>query len=463
MSTTEPRLPTAAPAGDATSAKAAEAAARDHSQRVTYTFMVGVYLATNALKDAYTLVEGPDCAHMKTQYVQGNHDWLSTLTSVSGHHRIANTALHPVQMTRSREESIQSTLMRVAAHPTTGGVLMTSMPMAMITGADYERLCRNVASATGRAVIHVPGKSLSGDWMDGYGEVLTSLARQLDVSGGTKDPRKVGIVGHLFDRNEGDHRANVRELRRILGALDLEPASIWLEGQSFGDLAAIRDAGTILSFPYGRKAARWLSRRTGARLVECELPFGLTATERWVRQLGQELGRQEQAAALIDRELREIVPPLEFVIPFVFQNRRLGYVGDPALARGLAETAELLGMRLDFAVVTNPKHHLGGLDQALHGGTELLVYPRLKKLLALLRDAVSRRHLSLLVSSSAGVGMVSQKDLATVEFGFPSFHTHALADRPFLGFRGVLPFIDDLANALRMGEVSHWTERYWDR
>ena len=67
----------------------------DFSLRTTYTYLLGVYVAVNAIKDAYLLVEGPDCTYMKAQYIQGNHDWLSTLTSVSGFHRIANTALHP--------------------------------------------------------------------------------------------------------------------------------------------------------------------------------------------------------------------------------------------------------------------------------------------------------------------------------------------------------------------------------
>jgi len=437
------------------------AAGGDFTQRVTNTFMVGVYLATNALRDATTLVEGPDCAHMKTQFVQGNHDWLSTLTSVSGHHRIANTALHPVHMTKSREEAVRVTLSRIAAHPSTGGVLLTSMPMADITGADYDRICREVAADKGTAVVHVPGRSLSGDWMDGYAEVLTSLARHLDLSGGTPDPRKVAIVGYLFDRNEGDHRANVREMRRILKALDLDPVSIWLEGQDFAELAAVRDAGVILSFPYGRKAARNLARRTGARLLECDLPFGLTATETFVRMLGRELQREAQAAALLDRELADIVPPLEFVIPWIFQNRRLGYLGDPVLARGMAQTAELLGASLDFAVISNPKHHVRDLAALLGPGTELLVYPRLKRMVDFLRERVAEHRVSLLVSTSAGLGMLPTGQPATVEFGFPSFHNHALGDRPFLGFRGVLPFIDSMANAMRLGEVSHWATRYW--
>ena len=120
----------------ATSPQQSEGA--DFTQRVSYTFMIGVYLAVNAIRDLYLLIEGPDCTYMKTQYVQGNHDWMSTLTSVSGHHRVANTALHPAQMSGSREESLQATLQRIASHPAVPAVALTSMPMAFITGAEYK-------------------------------------------------------------------------------------------------------------------------------------------------------------------------------------------------------------------------------------------------------------------------------------------------------------------------------------
>lgn len=437
--------------------------AQDFSQRITYTYLIGVYLATNAIRDVYTLVDGPDCVHMKSQFIQGNHDWLSTLVSVSGHHRIANTALHPVQMAKGREDALRSTLSRMASHPYAGGVLVTSMPMAAVTAVDYERLCRQVTKETGRPALTVPGRSLNGDWMDGYAEVLVALARRLDLYRGRPDSRKVAVVGYLMDRNEGDHRANLREIRRILRALDLEPVSIWLEGQSFADLANIQEAGLIISLPYGRRAAQWLARRTGARLVECEVPFGLLATERFVRTIGRETGREQAAEALIERELRDIVPALEFVIPFVFQNRLAGYVGDPVLVRGLAETLELLGARLDFAILTNLRRHMGDLETALGHRTALLVYPRLRTMLAFLRGHASKPGLSLLVTNNAGVGMIHRPSLATVEFGFPSFYTHCLGDRPFLGFRGFLPFVDTLANALRGAEVSAWAEKLWGR
>ena len=41
--------------------------------------------------------------------------------------------------------------------------------------------------------------------------------------------------------------------------------------------------------------ARLLARRTGARLIELPLPFGLTATERWMHVLGELFDRQRAA------------------------------------------------------------------------------------------------------------------------------------------------------------------------
>jgi len=431
----------------------------DYSQRVTATYMVGTYLATNAIEDAYLLVEGPDCAHMKTQYVQGNHDWLSTLTSVSGHHRVANTALHPAHLTRSREGSVREALTRLAAHPATGGVLFTSMPMAFVTGADYEALCREVGAATGKAPVHIPGKSLSGDWLDGYAETLLALARSVDVTGGNPDPRRVAIVGHLFDRNEEDQRGNVREVRRLLGDLGLEVTSVWLEGQRFAELGAVRDAGTILSFPYARRAARLLARRTGARLIECALPFGLEASEAWLTQIGDALDLRDAARAVIERELSAIVPRFEWVIPFRLQGRRFGYIGDPHLLPGFLATTRLVGASTSLVVCPDHARAEYRVRDVVPADVPMLQFPRMSTLRRFVVRHATERGVDLMVSNNLGLAILP---VALVEFGYPSFHTHHLYDRPFLGFHGAAAFVDTLANALAMfdlhrklGEMAH--------
>jgi len=422
----------------------------DYSARVMHSFLVGVYLAVNAIRDSYLVVEGPDCVHMKTQFVQGSHDWLSTLTSVSGFHRVTNTALHPVQMARSREAGLQQVLNKLAAHERTAGILLSSMPMAFITGADYDRVCKDTAEATGKTVVHVPGKSLSGDWLDGYAEALLSLAKRIPLPSNTAiEPSAVAIVGYLFDRNEADHAANVRHLRDLLSRLGLNCVSVWLEGQGFGQLADVARAGTILSFPYARKAARVLASRTGARLIECELPFGLDASERWLEGIGQALGVERKAREVIEEELAQVVPSLEWVIPFQFQGRGLAYVGDPHMAIGMKEIAAMLGAELRAAVVTNPAAHCVGLEEKLRPA-RLQIWPKQNAFRAFLQEAIEAEHITLLVTNHHGA---SFGNLAWLEIGFPCMYRHALYDRPFLGFRGLLSFVDLLANAARSHDV----------
>ena len=61
------------------------------SSPMNYPTLLGVYLAVNALKDAYVLVDGPDCAFYKAHFIHGRHDLNSTLLRISGRHRVAFT------------------------------------------------------------------------------------------------------------------------------------------------------------------------------------------------------------------------------------------------------------------------------------------------------------------------------------------------------------------------------------
>lgn len=428
----------------------------DYTQRLTFTYMIGVYLAVNAVRDLYLLVEGPDCTYMKTQFVQGNHDWLSTLTSVSGFHRIANTALHPSQMTASREAAVHDALMKIATNSEVPAVALTSMPMAFITGADYERLTREVSTQTGKPALAIPGKSLSGDWLDGYAQALQAFASQLDLSGGHPERDQVAVIGNLFDRNEGDQEANVVEIRRILEALGLHLTTVWLSGESFANLGEARHAGTIISLPYGRRAARTVARRTGADLLELPLPFGLDATESFVRTLGAHFGCEQQADAFVNEELARIVPRLEWVVPFLFQNRRVGFVGEPHVLPGLADIVNMLGAELRFGVLTNRSTHDPTLSERL-GGLEVLWDPRTATMRRFLMEWSVKQEIHLLISHNLAL---LDTQGAALEFGFPSMFRHALYQRPYLGFDGTLSFVDSMANALRMHELELAKRKY---
>jgi len=424
---------------------------REFSPRHLLSFSVGAYLACNAVRDAYLVVDGPDCALMRTQFLQGNHDYLAELTSVGGQHKVVHTALEPAGVMRPREEALADLLRRIGGTAGVGCVLFTSLPIATVLATDYARLCRRAAAAVGKPIAAIPGRSLSTDWLGGYAETLAALAEQLDLPHRRPARNAVAVVGLLHDRNEADCRGNVREIERLLRGLALEPVSIWLSGGRCAELREAARAATVVSLPYGRRAARILARRLGARLVEADLPFGLPAAERFVRQVAAACDRGPQGERLIDSELAAVVPNLEWVAPFLFQGRRFGFIGDPHLRSGFRELIELLGGQVAFSVITACRHHLGGPSRtAPPDRDDLLVEPRAAALRRFLDERLAPGRLDCLVTNSTCIEAAAGRDVAVVEFGFPAYDVHALYDRPYLGFRGALALVDTIANQLRL-------------
>lgn len=446
----------------------------DLTLRATLPRSTGLSLAVNAIPDAYLLIDAPHCAYRRLAYIQGNHDLESTLAIVPGMPRVTNTELSPLKVIKNRDAELEEQLTALARYPDAGVVLVDAVAMALITASDYGRICAAVEQKTGRAVAQVPHRSLNSDYLSAYAEVMELLASKLPLDSGTVTGagNRVAIVGLMWDRNEGDHRGNLAELQRMMSALGLELVSTWFSGRPTAELMRVQDADWVVSLPYGRRAARVLSRRLGRPLIHAELPFGVPATIRFAFAIGAATGRIDAALSYVERELSEVLPRLKWIVPFALLHRRLGYVGDPHLFRGMRETAALLGCTLPFAAFTNlPAHERASeplepnpldtlqLPDDIRGLASLrpakepdcrFVYPHARELTDTLDRLARECGLDLLLTNSFGF---LTDHVATVELGFPSYHTHFLTAQPFLGMRGFLGTVERMVNASRAFEV----------
>jgi len=410
----------------------------DFTPRVTSPYLMGLYLAVNAIPDAVLALDGPRCFPLKTPAIQGNHDWFSTLSGVGGPQRCLTTRTSPATVMFPRDEMLAGIIRSASVLPTTAAVFVSARPMAALTGTDYERLCREAAAD--KPVFFVPPKSLRSTWLGGYAEALKSLAAGLDL--GKPAPRKdrVAVVGYLWDRSEGDHKGNIAELRRALRALGLGLESVWLCGEGMDSLRAASRASAVISLPYGREAASILGRRLKVPVVETCLPFGFSAAERFLTDLGKAFGRERQARRFIDAELARAVPALEWVTPFVFQNAQIGFIGDPQQFEGFCSILDLLGARLAFAFLTGEP---SGKPPAR---PHVYYDPTQKRVVSFIKEQAAQRGLDLIVSANVGTKLGKHP---IMEFGFPSYYTHALVDRPFLGFQGCVGFVGAMADTIR--------------
>lgn len=416
-------------------------------------FMTGVNLALNAVADAFLLVDGPPCSFFRMAQVQGNHDWESNLLDSDGYHRVADTDCTTERAALGSEDLLVERLHALDALAQCRLILLTAMSVVDVTGRDYRRIVDEQRRVLHSPLVWVRPGSISGDWLDGYGAVLEALAGQVDLAEDVvPEPASVAIVGHLMERNEADARANLEELRRLLAGLGLELVSCWPDGGGVQQLQQVARAGTILSFPYARKAARTLARRTGARLIECGLPLGLEATASWLRRVSREIEPASSAEEPIRRELAAVVPRLQWVLPHALLGKRVALVGDPHLVGALASFCRETGCRPVLRVVWAQARE----EEPDTGSDEILVHPGEEAFRSAIKRHTRRGGIDLLITNSQALVLLSHGEGAPapfMELGFASYHTHALSERPWLGFRGVLTLVERMANSMSQAAV----------
>jgi len=415
---------------------------------VNLPYSVGVLLAVNALSDAWLLLDAPACAMHRPGFIQDSHDWKSTLWDAKGFHRVLITRTHPDELVKDPVRDIPGQLERIAAVPGCGAILAVGYPLVTLTGVQHDLLWRSLDPQPAKPFFCIRGGRLEEDWLDGYAETLLAIARGMDLGRPAPDPGRVALVGYPWDRNEGDHVANVAELRRLLLAMDLDVVAVWPSGGTVGELAAVSTAGTIVSMPHGREAAALLAERVGAQLVVGDLPFGLEATREWLGLVGEATGRADRARAVAETELAREVPRIALAVSRVLAGSTLAAFVDPNYLRPLARFVGDVGASL---VLGCGRTGDGGMTR--RGPWDDLPFP------VMAAPSTTRMgEIGAGLSCDATVGRFEFSSLPFVELGFPSYFQHSLTDRPFLGFRGATAFLDRLVAVLLLNRHSRQVE-----
>lgn len=420
----------------------ATSSGKDFPKAFNLPYQLGLFLAANAVSDSCLVLDGLNCVMSKVDFLAGNHDLNSTLLSPSGAHRVVCTMYGPLPQKDNPDKALSALLNGVAGSGLFSVVMVTGLPFLKLAGMDYEGLAAGVKG--GAPVVDVPPVSMDSDWLDGYDLALEALARALPAGKPRRRKRAVALAGYLMDRNEADHAANIKELRRLLELCGLDLACVFPSGGSFGELSKALEAEVVVSLPYGRRAARRLAARSGARLVETGLPLGLGGTARWleaVRGAAGLKGPLPPAVKALEREAAAAIAP---ALPALL-HRAIVYAGDPYLFPAISAFARELGMRLPLALIDSFTKPLGtaGLPPAL------LFSPDAGDALAALRRLKGHGRPDLVVGNSFARTEGLAAELPLTELGFPSYGHHCLAEEPFLGFAGAATLAGRMFNSLR--------------
>lgn len=412
--------------------------------RHNFSYMLGIYLAVNAIRDAGLVVDGPDCALFKAEYIYGNHDLASTIMSASGTGRIVYTEVDTNSIIMDRSEQILETVESLDCSGELSAILLVGMPMVTLTGMQHDLVLRKAGKRFRAPVWSLPEESLSYDWNDGYAETLSCLAQNMKIPRKRGRKGKVAVVGYFMNRNEPEEVANLRELEKIFEAMNLELVSVWLSGGTIDDLKKVGEAETIVSLPSGRNAAKILSERLGAELMEADLPFGIENTRRFVSEIAMRYGRKKEGERFLDEELSKHIPCLSWAVPHLFLHKRAIYAGPAFYLNGFLDIANTVGIEVVRAAVTSrPEYSRNSVLWPWEPPPLIEFEVDVGNWLG--KNSDSSERADLIVGDSY---IVSGSRIPHVEMGFPSFYQHSFYEVPYIGVGGAVAFLGRMADRL---------------
>lgn len=413
------------------------------------TYLVWVLLWINAIKDSYLWMDSPDCFFFKVDYIQWNHDLTSRLRRANWEHKILSTISTADNVIWNRNDDFIKSLKSMVEKDFVKQVFVSSMPMSQIVWTDYEWVINEVKIQTNssKPIFHIPSRSMTDCWLEWYADLLFSLAKNIDITWASSQKNNVAIVWNLFDRGEWDCMGNIHELRRIIEWLWLNVVSIWLDWWNYDDILKIKDAETILSLPYWRKAAKKIAQRLWVDVLELDLPFWLDKTWEFIREIGKYFWKEKVAEEFIKKELKEFnkIDIIKWIVPHTFFWKKISFHGDPYLLNGIIDLSKTMWFQLGKVFIHGDEKHiknnkeisLDGIDYTFGFKQDLLDWD--------IDILITNSHVTL------------RKELKLImQFWFPSYDYHIYTYEPYFGYKWALSFLNRIWNTLNMNNIHNY-------
>ena len=425
----------------------------DSSIRLAPSYMDGAMIAAAAVPDSVLVYVGAACIQEHFHNTFSQADWGQDLVSDGPRSRLILTFSDLTAGVLGTSRAVETAVQRAREVLGPSIVFLAELSRVTIAGEDLAGLAQDLTARFEVPVVALTGPSLARDHETAYRSALNGLARSLPdrAFDGGLIPRSAAVIGYLYERNEGDHRANVSLLERMLRQAGLSPVATWLSHAPYAALAQAARASLLLALPHGVEAARIIASRSGAQVVEVQLPIGVEGTRRFHEQVLNAAGAADRPEDLVQQELagsgRE-------VLRAVFERlagRRVALAALREWRHGLVRM-----MQEDF-----------GMDVAVHGcrgrlpdaenpeapGSQDLDRdhdPSVRSWNHQVERAMKAAGLHLIVGSSWERNAL-RGPAATIpfcEFGYPCFRSHALTERPSLGVAGMLAWADRLSDLI---------------
>jgi nitrogenase molybdenum-iron protein alpha/beta subunit len=439
--------------------------------------LTGAAMAMHAMPDAFLLKHtGVGCKH-KTVTQFGTHDWGRGVAAHEGWTEVGDAAL-----IRGSGERVGPYARSAFQRHTPGLMGVVSVTFLDLTGDDLKDRVEALDQELDCDVVHLRVPGFEGDLFSGYLTCVVEVARRFDWSKPPDQPAEVCLLGYLWDRYEGDHQGNQLQIKGMLQGIGLSLGPVLFSGVAYTELKAAPRAGTLIALPYAAPKHKALQRITRRTIGAAELPIGLRGSTAFLRAVGRAAGVADgRITAFTQRQEQQIRERMGTMVDRL-RGLRVAVFADLPLLVGVVSLLDELGMSVVIAGIRG--RTLGGraalaaalerLGAAIPEGCEVLEDPSL----AAVREAVGSRLRSRALDGVLGsatdhnvISTIPASDLLApyageqlhaagpfrLEIGFPCKEHHCAFPMPFMGYGGVLMWLQRLLSAPRTWDAGRST------
>lgn len=419
---------------------------------IPYTYIApyldGVYLAINAIPDSFLVYHAHDCGYHKAEKITAHHDLFSTLLRVDQLKRIARTNIDSKEYILGGEDKLSMKILQVFERHKPEMIFVARSNIVLVSGEDVESVIEDLKTKHGIPLVLIPGKNIELNYIAGYYDTVKSLLAEIPLEKASDKGGTVALVGYIFDRNEGDHRGNISEMKRMLAGIGVPPNIVFLDGSSVKQMKSSPAPDVVMDLTEGEVGGQEFAGRFNADYFTIGVPLGIQGTIRWIENLAHHLNLGKAAREFIDHELSALIPMLQWLLPKYFYGKSALVCADHVFLPLMIEFLKELGFHIAGTICTTDAQSLKADATISHDDEDKFLPIHLNELKNLVTKYAHAGKVDLMIGNSIIHQFVKDIAVAFVEMGYPSSFHHSIHQAPFLGFNGVRTLVERIINGM---------------
>lgn len=338
-------------------------------------------------------------------------------------------------------------------------IMVLSSCAPALVGDDIQAVADSVADQVAAEILVVDCGGFGGDQTSGFRDVMLKLLAHFASDRVNVRQNVVNLIG-MIPGYDYRWRFDVASLVDTLAAAGLEVNAV-LGGLNSAE--QLRDVGCaelniVLSSIRGLEIARYLERRFGTPFIQPPfLPIGMDSIGAWLKLIAPHVSDFDWSTvgARMDQALR----PLEYadlaLVTTWTVHATAVISAEPGRALGLTRfLTQDFGMSVTGICATESDSRTGALlADALtamgNGHCRIVLDPDAFALRALIADLKPQ----VIYGSTFERPSAVQVGASLIKIGYPTYDEVLLTERPYMGFQGIGPLVEDLTNVFMRREL----------